>query len=271
MERSPGAPVGRALSTAREVLVLLQALRKAPKGMSAEQCARVIGKSRSTATYLLNALRLEGFAIYDSKARTYHASDPLASEPCRARWEAALEEGLSELYRRTGERAYAALACDEHIEVVAAKGRQGLPTIPGLGEVITSGFHALAIGKVLMAEGGLKHDDVPTVRYTERTLTSKEVLSAEVCVAREDRLAVDEEEFARGFCCLAAPVRLGREAPAACLGISVATPRFRARKERLAVALEEVARAISVRPEGADESSHHEHAQLSAVVLDGTE
>jgi DNA-binding IclR family transcriptional regulator len=108
MERSPGAPVGRSLSTAREVLVLLQALRKAPEGMSAEQCARVIGKSRSTATYLLNALRLEGFAIYDSKARTYHASDPLASEPCRARWEAALEEGLSELYRRTGERTYAA-------------------------------------------------------------------------------------------------------------------------------------------------------------------
>jgi len=253
------------------VLVVLQALRKEPRGMSAEECARVIGKSRATATYLLNALRLEGFATYDTRSRTYHASDPLAGEPLRSRWETALEEGLSELYRRTGERAYAALACDAHIQVVAAKGRQGLPTIPGLGEVITSGFHALAIGKVLMAEGALTLEDLPTVRYTERTLTSRDVLSAEMRVAREDRVAIDEEEFARGFCCLAAPVRLGHEAPAACLGISVATSRFRARKERLAVALEEVARAISVRPDEADENGHDEHARPRASVPGGIE
>ncbi|MGH9059113.1 MAG: helix-turn-helix domain-containing protein, partial [Acidimicrobiales bacterium] len=56
---------GRSLKTARAVLKVLRLMAERHDGISVDDVATHLGKSRSTAAYLLNSLVEEGFAIRD--------------------------------------------------------------------------------------------------------------------------------------------------------------------------------------------------------------
>ena len=58
----------RGLSTARAVLQVLSFLEQHPDGVRADDVARVVGKSVSTAYYLLASLVEEGFAVHEGGA-----------------------------------------------------------------------------------------------------------------------------------------------------------------------------------------------------------
>ena len=55
----------RGLATARTVLQALHHLEANPDGVRADDVAHVVGKSASTAYYLLASLVAEGFATHD--------------------------------------------------------------------------------------------------------------------------------------------------------------------------------------------------------------
>ena len=55
----------RGLSTARAVLQVLSLLEQHPDGVRADEVAQVVGKSVSTAYYLLASLVEEGFAVHE--------------------------------------------------------------------------------------------------------------------------------------------------------------------------------------------------------------
>ena len=64
--RRPKAARGRrGLSTARAVLQVLSLLEQHPDGVRADDVAQVVGKSGSTAYYLLASLVEEGFAVHE--------------------------------------------------------------------------------------------------------------------------------------------------------------------------------------------------------------
>jgi DNA-binding IclR family transcriptional regulator len=58
---------GRSLATARAVLRVLDLLLAEPDGLTTAEVARMIGKSPSTARYLLSSLCQEGFGIRDGQ------------------------------------------------------------------------------------------------------------------------------------------------------------------------------------------------------------
>ncbi len=271
---SPVATPTRSLSTARSVLRVLALLVERPSGVRADEVARRLGKSTSTAYYLLSSLCEEGFAVHEAKGVYRPAHDfeehllAAPEEPPATRPD-ALRPAVEELFTLTRRRAYAGVVHPGRIEIVAFRGRQGVPRVPGLGSEITDSAHALALGKVVLAEldpealrrygaGGLR-------RFTEHTITAPEPLADELAQVRRDGYAVDCEEFDAGFCCVAAPIRDARGRFCAVLGLSVGVAAFTAEREHLAELVVGVARRTSVDAPHRGATARRDRLHLASV------
>jgi acetyl-CoA synthetase len=230
------------------VLCVLDALLRHPEGLRADQVAQVVGKSVSTAYYLLTSLCNEGFAVHDSRAGVYRpareAETVDVSTPPQGgggRFRAAVEA----LFRRTHKRCYLAVVDSGVIEIVLVRGRQGMPRLPGLGSQIGQAAHALAIGKVVFAELDREAVDDYVGRglhsFTSNTITRRAALATELEAVRRNGYAVDREEFGLGFCCVAAPVVGERGQLSAVLALSATVRSFEAEQPELVKAVCEVA------------------------------
>lgn len=234
-----GGPGGRCLKTATEALHALRLLGTAPEGLSPEELGIQLGKSKATARYLLNTLCQEGFAYKDGSTALYLLS---SVPPWGYAWGRSgtagsvelpddLADAVSELYWRTRQRTYLAHLEDERSVVVDARGHQGLARIPGLQERISPGeAHALAVTKALVAaspelEETLRQEAGLTP-FTGRTISEPDGLGLELAQVRQNGFALDREEFAEGFCCIAAPIFNPDGEVAASLGISTPPRRF---------------------------------------------
>jgi acetyl-CoA synthetase len=223
---------------------VLAFLAQNPRGVRADEVAEVTGKSVSTAYYLLTSLCEEGFAVHEARG-IYRAapSEPPAPVP------GDRSSAVDELFLKTHKRAYLGIVKPGRIEIVAVRGRQGIPNMPGLGSEIRDSAHALAMGKVVLA---LLRDDA-VERYigrglrafTRNTITRPKVLVAELEEVRSNGFAVDREEFREDFCCVAAPVRDERGRFAAALGLSTSLRSLDADRDELAGALLEVVHRVA--------------------------
>ena len=240
----------RGLSTARSVLRVLSLLGERPAGVRADEVARLLGKSTSTAYYLLSSLCEEGFAVHEAKG-VYRAARGL--DELTAVADPGAHTGLAttvdELFTRTRKRSYLGVVRGGCIEIVAFRGRQGVPCMPGLGSEIRDSAHALAMGKVVLAVLGdtaLAQYQARGLRaFTPHTITSPATLANELATARERGFAVDREEFDENFCCVSAPIRDRRGRFAAALGLSTTVAVFDAERDRLAEVVTEVAGAAT--------------------------
>ncbi|KIX84386.1 AMP-binding protein [Thermus filiformis] len=218
----------RRLSTAQQALKVLAYLMAHPEGVVAQEVARLLGKSLTTAYALLNSLVEEGFA--EKTERGYRPRLAQARET-------GLEEALEELYLRTRERCYLVLLGPEG-PTLLTRGRQGQPH--PLGEALPPEWHALALGKVLLAFGARAPG--PLAPRTPYTLTDPLALEEELARVRESGLAVEMEEYALGLSGLAAPLFGPRGELLGALGVVIPSRRFPFAFTRLARALSEVAR-----------------------------
>ena len=236
----------RGLTTARAVLQVLSFLEQHPDGVRADEVAQVVGKSGSTAYYLLASLVEEGFAVHEGGLyRARHelsATTPAPPESDRH----ALEDAVDDLFLRTHKRCYLGVVRGGVIEITVVRGRQGIARMPGLGTQITDNAHALAMGKVVLARlraGGARalHRARPA-RATRRARSpTPDALAEELREVRAGGYAVDREEFDMDFCCVAAPVLDERGRLAAILGLSASTRAFDAEHEELAAAVRDIA------------------------------
>jgi acetyl-CoA synthetase len=254
-------PRTRGLSTARSVLRVLTLLARAPQGLRADEVARTLGKSASTAYNLLDSLCEEGFAVHDHGR--YRLADPAhtvaAAMDGAARSTTALAAAmdastlpagglagtLDELFAATHKRAYLAVLRAGRVVVPLVRGQQGMRRIPGLGADLGRNAHALAIGKIALAQL-----DGPALRryvgtgltaFTPDTITDPGVLARQLARVRRDGVADDREELAADSCCLAAPLvdRDGRVLAA--IGISMSVRAFERDRDELTGLLLDVA------------------------------
>jgi acetyl-CoA synthetase len=235
------------------VLRVFALLLEHPEGVRADEVAAELGKSVSTAYYLLTSLCEEGFAVHESKGvyrRARGLEDLTAAVGEHAHPGHALHEGVAgsvdELFLRTRKRSYLGVVKAGRIEIVAFAGRQGVPRMPGLGSEIRDSAHALAMGKVvlsLLGDGGRARYMARGLKaFTSQTITSPEELEKELARGRHDGYAVDREEFDENFCCIAAPIFDDQGRFAAAVGLSVTPHVFDAERHRLAQIVKAVAR-----------------------------
>lgn len=251
LTHAPTSASTRSLSTARSVLRVLALLVDHPEGVRADEVAVRLGKSTSTAYYLLSSLCEEGFAVHASQG-VYQAAHWFGEQEQTAERQPShgdLKATVEELFMLTRRRSYLGVVRSGRIEIVAVRGRQGVPRMPGLGAEIEvhSGAHALAMGKVVLAElesDGLRRFLAGGLRsFTEHTITDPQELLTELELARQDGFAVDREEFDTSFCCLAAPIRDERGRFRAVLGLSVTSSVFDAERTHLA----DIVRGVAAR------------------------
>ncbi len=243
----------RKLTTVQAALRVLAYLAQHPEGVEAARLAAFLGKSLSTAYALLASLVAEGFA--EREGSTYRLSRAaLAPAPAPLARPEKLSDALEELYLRTRERSYLALLGREGELRLSTRGRQGLPRLAGLEDQVTEGFHALALGKAVLAfleaEAQARHFQYLR-SFTPLTITDPLTLEEELAKVRQLGFAVEIEEHGEGLSSLAAPVFGPEGQVVGALGVLVPSRRFPYAFTRLAQAVQEVARAASSHPPAA--------------------
>jgi acetyl-CoA synthetase len=250
-----GTGHARSLSTARAVLQVLAFLTDHPEGVRAGDVAKVVGKSTSTAYYLLSSLCEEGFAVHEARGGLYKPAGARTSGPEAAAladvatsFNGDLDHAVDELFARTRKRSYLGVVQAGGIVITGVRGRQGVPRMPGLGTRIREAAHATAMGKVVLAMlepvAVQRYMDRGMPSFTPRTITEPATLAAELEAVRRDGFALDREEFDLEFCCVAAPVLRGSGRFAATVGVSMTTRGFDAEREEVIEAVCEVAQSL---------------------------
>jgi DNA-binding IclR family transcriptional regulator len=158
---------------------------------------------------------------------------------------------LEELRDRASARAYSARWSNGDLEVVQIRGRRGARELQEVTKGFRGAAHSLALGKLFLAE--LPEEQwSPSLhgpaykRYTPATITSPVALRRHLLSVREQGIAFDLQEFTTGACCIAAPVRDGRNALVAALGISVPARRFEAEQWSLVRVIRDLAAEASM-------------------------
>jgi IclR family transcriptional regulator, KDG regulon repressor len=222
-------------------LGILELIAKNGSGVTTAEVSRKIGLHTSTTFHLLRTLTILGYLTQDETTRAYHVGSKVFQLAASAWTEIQIinisAPLLTEMAQETGESSH--LAIFEHGEVIV------INKIDGSGPVRLServGYprpaHSTAIGKVLLAhlpEAELKtflgwHELRP---FTPKTITAVPILEQELVRVRRQGYAFDDEEFAQGIRCLAAPVRNFTGHVVAALGIS--GPVWRVSLDRVAL------------------------------------
>lgn len=238
-------------SVARAV-ALLDTLAASDAGLGVNELARRIGVNASTASRLLATLQDAGLVARD-EGGPYRLGLRLVTLSDRVLVQldvrALARPLLIGLVERTGETATLSVPGDgEAITVdfvpspssVISMARVGRPSVP----------HATAAGKVMLAwTGAAARLPSPLTAFTDRTITDRAALAAELELVRDRGWAEAVGEREADLCALAAPV-FGRGGElAAILGVQGPVSRLppatrRAQREPLLTAAAELGRAL---------------------------
>lgn len=208
-----------------------------PGPRTASNASRALGLPLATTHHLLNTLVAAGMLAKDAK-REYHLGPKVGALTDAFQREVFppdyLLGPLRHLADASGETAH--LTAWRHGEIVILTSVEGTQAVrvARLHSGLEGGAHARASGKLLLALAAPQIRDAylathPLERLTERTIQSRDELDAELAQITERGYAIDEEEFAQGVACVAAPIVVNGF-PIGAYSISAPFARFRDRR-----------------------------------------
>jgi IclR family transcriptional regulator, KDG regulon repressor len=230
-----GEPAGRRGQVAERALIALEALADAPGGLSVTELGRQLGVDKSTAHRLLGTMRARGFARLNPSTQRYSLGFRIISLGSAAARDldltAIARPFLEALSRQTGEGTSLAVLSEGQVLFLARVTGSGVLSVnQHVGTRMPA--HCSALGKAMLAGFG-EHEQIdrllgagPFSRYTPRTITSPGDLYRHLELVRQRGWALDDEEFAVGLRCLAAPLRDATGDVVAAVGISGPTSRI---------------------------------------------
>ena len=212
----------RPVASVARALALLDELQDSEEGLGVNELARRIGVNASTASRLLATLESAGMVERDGQG-PYRLGLTLVTLADRVLSRLDLQ-GLArpvlvELMEATGETSTLSLPGErEAITVDSVPSRASVVSMARLGR--PSILHATAVGKVMLAFGG---GALPSERdltpLTDRTITDRDALTAEVAAVRERGYGTVFGEREVDVNAIAAPVFGRTRALAAIVGI----------------------------------------------------
>ena len=223
----------------RNACRILKLLASRPDGFKIADIGRTLEIPTTTTLRIMTTLHLEGLvrkngALYELGPvliQLGHAS--FAGTEIRT---SALPV-LSNLTARTDETAHLAIPCDDRALIVAVQDSPH-PLRAASRPGFLAELHCSSTGKTLLA---FLHYPRLTEFYgpgtarpakrTPHTLTTLAEIKREIELTRKRGYSVDDEEFAPGIRCVAAPVYASDGTVAAAIGITASTVRFT--KERI--------------------------------------
>jgi IclR family transcriptional regulator, acetate operon repressor len=214
---------------------LLTEVVQAPDPVTFTELAAVTGLARSTASRLLLALERGRLVRRDDHGR-FVPGELFVSFAWRGAGTsltAVAQPFLDRLAVATGETVNLGVAVGGRVEQVAQVDSTYL--IGGtnwVGRPVP--LHASALGKVLLAYGAAALPDGPLAQCTDKTVTGRLALRAELAAVRGRGYAVADEELEPGLAAVAAPVFRAGGAVVAALSVSAPAARMTAEPAALA-------------------------------------
>lgn len=233
-------------------LIEVMAERKLPYPLS--DLARALGQPKTSVFRILATLKHEGYVQQVDGTDAYELTDRIALWS-RNRTEDTLKQTarpfLGRLLARFEQTVNLAVFDSGQIRYLEIL--EGLRSIRANPTVSTvAPLHCTALGKSVLAflpeaEARRKLEaNVPLEKYTDRTITSIDVLIRELSRVREQGFALDNEEAEEGAQCIAAPILGPKGEPRAAISISGPESLLRGNViQEIAEALKQCTRAIS--------------------------
>jgi DNA-binding IclR family transcriptional regulator len=240
--------------TVEKAVDVLFHLHAEPSPRGVTDIGRALGLPKSSTHRLLSALGRRGLVERDERGRYRPGFGLVAlgvgvleSEPVVAAARPVLEQAAQSL----GETCFLVGARAERLVVLdKVEGTGFLRVAPTIGASVP--VHATAVGKLFLAfdSGAVSAPSEPHELFTEHTLATPALLTAEVARVRECGFAESREEWTHGLSVLAAPVISADRLVAA---VAVAAPSQRYSElgsETIAAATRAAAGRVSARLEG---------------------
>ncbi|MHB8926611.1 MAG: IclR family transcriptional regulator [Bacillota bacterium] len=238
--RGKTAGGGKAPGGVRSVsraLGILEAMSRVEDSLGLVAISKLVGLDPTTAHRLLRTMQQHGFVTqsqvdgkYSLGIRVFQIGNSVTRLTALRQ---VVRPFIQVLMERTGETAN--LAIKDGLEaayVEQVTGPHFLRTFTEVGRGIP--LHATAVGKALLIGAGeveIKRLAAAGLgRYTDRTITTREGLAAELERCKEQGYTIDDEEFEAGARCLGAPI-VGSDGRIFC-AISVSGPVTRMTRER---------------------------------------
>jgi IclR family acetate operon transcriptional repressor len=223
----------------RNACRILKLLGSRPDGFKITDIARTLDIPMTTTLRIMTTLHLEGLV---RKSGALHELGPVLIQLGNASLagteiRTAAIPVLEKLTGQTDETAHLAIPCDDRSLIVAVQDSPH-PLRAASRPGFLAEMHCSSTGKTLLAF--LHYPRLAELygpgterlaKRTPRTLTTPGEIKREIELTRKRGYSLDDEEFAPGIRCLAAPVYASDGTVAAAIGITASSVRFT--KERI--------------------------------------
>jgi IclR family transcriptional regulator, acetate operon repressor len=254
-ENDVGATGTRIQSVARAAQILLWVAEQS-HGATAKEIAGAQGLTLPTTYHLVNTLVDQGLLTKNADRQYVLGRGTAVLAQAYLRGKSVSESllaALRQLAQRTQETVYLSDWGEYDIRVLASVEGSQLVRVAEVAAGPYEHGHARANGKVLLAyawpeirEAYLRSH--PVDKLTENTIVEPEEIARELARIRKRGYAIDQEEYAPGVSCVAAPL-LHEGRIVASLAIAVPTERFKTRRRELVATLLDVTSSIGVEGE----------------------
>jgi DNA-binding IclR family transcriptional regulator len=240
----------RIQSVARACQLLIWLAEKR-EGATAKEVALAHRLTLPTTYHLLNTLVDQGLLAKHTERRFVlgHGSGIVARGYVRA---SAVPESyvsaMRALATRTQEVVSLADWCELDVRILASVERNNVVRVAEMMNTPYEDAHARANGKLLLAYAAPDFRDAyiaahPPRRRTQATICDLSTLERELARIRKQGYASDDQEFARGLSCVAAPI-LENGALIASIAVSSTSERFAEKRDELTGCVLEATRGI---------------------------
>ncbi|MES9875469.1 MAG: IclR family transcriptional regulator [Candidatus Sedimenticola sp. PURPLELP] len=248
-------PQRRRIQSVERALEILEVLAAAPGEVRLNQIADAMNLNVSTCHHLISTLVDRGYAAQSSQGRTYFLGNKIlelsGSRMRQFNLADRVMDDLRGLNELTGETVHlAALQGSELVTLAVLDSRHPVRVVQGTAGK-SNAIHATATGKAILA--WLPEIEIDRIlamkgqtQFTDKTVTDRDELMAELRLVRRNGISYDDEEYQPGVFCVGAAIR---DYSGATIGsFSCSMPTMRATKEHVGAVEEAVrntARAMS--------------------------
>jgi IclR family acetate operon transcriptional repressor len=223
-----GRPAVRRVAAVERAVAVIDALAEGAE-LGTNEIARRTGINASTVSRLLATLAGTGLVDHATETGRYRLGLRLLqlgnAVLARLDLREIVRPRLRSLAEETGETATLSAPGErDAVTVDFVQSPSSVRSVASLGR--PSVAHATAVGKVLIAFGGVELPEGPLAAYTPRTLTDRQSISEEIERVRSQGWAQAIGEREDDLNAIAAPVWGGRGELAAILGVQGPSSRF---------------------------------------------